>query len=58
MGSKPFEDHFGSEVLLIELQDYFLARYHEEPWMEYNVPILIENEIRRRWERLRDERTV
>jgi len=58
-GRTPFEDCFGTEESLVELQDYFLARYHDEPWMEYNVPILIENEVRRRWERLTDgERAV
>ena len=37
-GSKPFSDSFGSQTLLVAVQDYLLDRFDAEPWLELSMP--------------------
>jgi hypothetical protein len=52
-GLRPYQAHYGSEILLVNLQDQLIAFYNSEPWFEYDMPIEWARHIYRMWVTLR-----
>ena len=37
-GMRPYRDHYGSETILVEVQDFMISAFAIEPWFAYYVP--------------------
>ena len=48
-GRKSFEEHFGPEETLVQLQDLIVHTYDETPWESYNMPKHVVAEVRELW---------
>jgi hypothetical protein len=58
-GRKPFEEHFGDEILvLLPLVDQLIIWFSEYPWPEYTMPMSIRAKLRMRWKELRNQREL
>ena len=52
-GKRTFQSFFGSERILVRIQDRFYASYRANPWMDYDVPDNVRVKARHEWDRLR-----
>ena len=52
-GMREYRDVWGSEQILVKLQDELIKRFTVQPWQEYNLPGYVGNDIRRLWQQLR-----
>ena len=52
-GSYDFEDNFGSQATLVQVQDYIIQRFTDEPWLEFSMPRGIVLDIYYFWSDLR-----
>ena len=48
-GSKGFHEFFGSDELLLQIQNRILTRFNENPWFDYQVPTLVRREAQHLW---------
>ena len=48
-GRKSFEEHFGPEETLVQLQDLIVHTYDETPWESYTMPAHVVAEVRELW---------
>lgn len=48
-GMKPYRERYGPERLLVELQDYVLELFAEDPWPEYDMPVSVGRKIQAKW---------
>jgi len=48
-GRKGFAEFFGSDELLLQIQNRILHRFNENPWFDYCVPTLIKREAQHLW---------
>jgi len=48
-GRKPFEEHFGDELILVKVQDYMLDLFALQPWESYNCPSDVAELTREKW---------
>ncbi len=49
MGSKPFVARYGSERLLLEVQDFVLQAFASDPWADYSMPSFIIAKVKEFW---------
>lgn len=54
LGRVPFEDFFGPEELLLQVQNELIERYRAEPWGELDMPREMAWKSRRLWYDLRN----
>ena len=52
-GKRTFQEFFGSERVLVHIQDRFYATYKKSPWFDYGVPENVRAKARHEWDRLR-----
>ena len=49
MGKRTFQSEYGSESVLIQVQDFLLQRFESSPWLDYHVPHDIRREALELW---------
>ncbi len=49
MGSKPFVARYGSERLLLEVQDFILDAFESQPWRDYHMPAFMVAQVKEFW---------
>ena len=49
MGKRTFQSEYGPESGLIAVQDFLLARFESNPWLDYHVPHDIRREAMELW---------
>ncbi len=52
-GRKPFEAVYGTEQVLVKVQDFLVAWYRKDPWLDYAVPRTASRRAYLLWHRLR-----
>lgn len=53
-GKKEYENVWGEESILVELQDYLIELYLDsDGWSQYHLPLHIKRLVRVRWQELR-----
>lgn len=55
LGRKPWEEFFGSDDLMLDLQDRLLAYWDSQPWYNYQVPRNVYLELVHHWHRHRGD---
>ncbi len=53
MGKRTFQEFFGPERGLVEIQNLMIDGFAECPWFDYNVPTNIRREARELWTKTR-----
>ncbi len=53
-GRTPFEQHFGSEEVLVKVTDHLVHLYDETPWQPHAIPSHVAREARDLWIELRE----
>lgn len=48
---------FGSELLLVNLQDWLIDQYRMRPWNEYELPLDVARQLHERWVKMRGDDT-
>lgn len=56
-GMRPYQYYYGSEALLVQLQDWLLDQYTADPWLEYAMPFKVARQLHARWVTLRSDDT-
>ena len=49
-GKRGFQEFFGSERFLIEIQNLILEHFNKSPWNDYIVPHDVKREARELWD--------
>ena len=57
-GRKYFEEYFGREEILVQIQDLIIARYDDTPWPSYTLPDRVAREARDHWIELNREQST
>ena len=52
-GKRTFQEFFGSERVLVHIQDRFYATYKKSPWFDYDVPENVRAKARHEWDKLK-----
>ena len=50
-GRRGFQEFFGSDDLLLEIQNIILRHFAEQPWIDYMVPSIVTTEARHLWDK-------
>ena len=48
-GRRGFQEFFGSDDLLLKIQNVVLKRFDEKPWFDYVIPGLVKREAQHIW---------
>ena len=48
-GRRGFAEFFGSDDLLLKIQNLVLKHFNETPWIDYNVPYVVRREAQELW---------
>ncbi len=48
-GRRGFQEFFGSDDLLLKIQNVILKRFDEKPWFDYVIPGLVKREAQHLW---------
>jgi len=48
-GRKGFQECFGSDDLLLKIQNLVLKHFNESPWNDYEIPDLVKYEAQHMW---------
>ena len=54
-GKRPYQERYGSETILVEVQDFMIDLWLQYPWYPMEVPAGIKDHTRAYWKKLKHQ---